>query len=157
MAKFSLILKAVLVCIPASLFAGAIMISISLGSLFPQVDSIANPLLERDGQKIIVEKEDYSYGPGQQGRAIHHYLVNGPGEKEEVTFKLSLYSSIIYTLILMFLSLLTALIYQLSRRLRLASFAGTTFLASIVVALAVSGVVVIAAVGAFVQYLFGKG
>ncbi|MBU1148705.1 hypothetical protein KKI23_01305 [Patescibacteria group bacterium] len=145
------IIKALLAALPASLFAGAVMISIALGSIFPEVDLIANSLVAIDGQKIIIEKQDYSYGPGQSGTVVKHLLINEKDEIEDVTFRLSVYSSLIYTVILMVLSLLAAGFYQFFRRLPIDALVTTAFGSSILLALLVTAVVVLFAVGSFIN------
>lgn len=148
------IIKALLVAVPASIFAGALMISVSLGSLFPQVDSIAHPFLAVNGNRIVIEKQDYSYSPGQKGTVVQHVLIDTQGNKKDISFRVGVYSSCIYTLILMFLSIAGALVYRILRHLPLAGLSGTTFWASLLAAGVITALVLLAALGAFVGFLF---
>lgn len=148
-----LLIKALLVSFLPSLFAGAVMISIALGSLLPQIDSIIHPLLAIKGDKIIIEKQDYSHVPGETIIVIRHLLVYPQGNKKDITFRVGVYASLLYTASLMLLSLITAFVYTRSRHWPLTELVKASAFASVLLALIISGLVTLVAIGFFINFL----
>jgi|GEM_PF-6917958 hypothetical protein len=147
------IVRAFLVSFPASIFTGAVMISIALGSLFPQVESIAYPFLENNGNHIIVEKYSYSYAPGQSGTVIQHVMIDAQGNKKDITFRVGVYASLLYTLLLMVVSVVVAFVYRLLRCLPLEGVIGTTFWVSIWLAVGITSVIMFIALVFFLVFI----
>jgi hypothetical protein len=129
------------------------MISLALGSLFPQVDSIAYPFLATNGNHIGLERQSYSYAPGQSGTVIQHMLIDAQGNRKDITFRVGVYASLLYTLLLMVASVVIAFVYRLLRRLPLEELGGTTFWASVWLAAIVTGLVALIALGFFAAFI----
>jgi hypothetical protein len=80
------------------LFCGLLMISVSLGSIFPKINSIAGPLV-CGSQSLDITQYTASYSPGSVDTTTTIYCVDtASGTKREVTPLIVLVAGLIYSL-----------------------------------------------------------
>jgi hypothetical protein len=83
------------------------------GLIFPSMlIETVGPFITSQNEKIILEKYDYSYKPGQSGTQYNFYIVDENGEKSEVTIKLIVYSFFIYSAAFILLLFTIVILYR---------------------------------------------
>jgi ABC-type antimicrobial peptide transport system permease subunit len=82
----------------------------------PMLAKAGGPFITSTTDKIVLEKEGYSYKPGQSGTAYHFLKVSTDGRKEEVTFELLGYSIAVYSVICTLVLLVFYSVYKLARK-----------------------------------------
>ncbi len=90
---------AVLTIVGISLFCGVIVISIGIGSVFPQLEQVAGPIV-CGSHELQIAQHIRHYRPGETNWTISAYCVDGStGEKRDVTNLVQLVAGAIYSLI----------------------------------------------------------
>jgi len=104
---------AVLVLIGIGGFFGLMIPGIG-GLIYPSMlEQAGGPFVSSKTEKIVLQKEGYSYKPGQSGTAYHFLKVSADGKKEEITFELLGYSILVYSVICVAVLLLSYFIYKI--------------------------------------------
>ncbi len=84
----------------ASMFCGILMISVAAGSIWPQMNSIAGPLV-CGSNKLEITQYSHSYTPGSVDTVTTDYCVDPVTEnKQEVTGGITLVAGLIDSLFL---------------------------------------------------------
>ena len=100
-----------------SLFCGIVMFSVALGSIFPNVNAIAGPLV-CGNRKLEITQYTHSYTPGSVDTTTTDYCVDqASGSKQEVTPVIVLVAGTIDSLILFAVLVVGTLAIQLRQRL----------------------------------------
>jgi hypothetical protein len=83
------------------------------GLIFPSIlEKAGGPFLTSAADSIVLEKNDYSYKPGQSGTQYNFFRISADGKKEDVTIELIAYSMLVYSAISMVVLLVFNLIYK---------------------------------------------
>jgi len=89
--------RSILKSISLGLFLGLMVPGLG-GLIFPSMlIETVSPFITSNNEKIMLEKNDYSYKPGQRGTQFNFYRVSTDGGKEEVTIELLAFSFLIYS------------------------------------------------------------
>ena len=89
-----------LILLGISLFVGVIILAVGIGAAITPMQGVSGPLVCGDNQ-LELQKDYYSYKPGQSGYTITWYCVDEEtGAKEDRTFPVILASGVIYSLVL---------------------------------------------------------
>jgi hypothetical protein len=92
------------------IFCG-LMIPILGGLIFPSIiEKAGGPFIASTTDKIILEKQGYSYKPSQSGTQYNFFRVSADGKKVEITIELIAYSVFVYSVICILLLLVFGLI-----------------------------------------------
>lgn len=98
--------------ISIGLFCGLMIPGLG-GLIFPSMlENAGGPFLASATDKIILEKNDYSYKPGQSGTQYNYFRISADGKKEEVTIELIAYSVLVYSVICIIILFICNLIYK---------------------------------------------
>ncbi len=82
------------------LFVGIIILSIGIGAAITPMQAISGPLV-CGGKELELQKDYYSYKPGQSGYTITWSCVDeATGARDDQTFPVILASGVIYSLAL---------------------------------------------------------
>ncbi|MHA3902104.1 SHOCT domain-containing protein [Castellaniella sp. WN] len=82
-------------------FIGIVFLSIGIGSMFPTLTMIGAPLSCPAPGRFDLFSQGYSYKPGQYGVVREYSCLRPDGRKEIVTFLTLLYAGLIYSALLM--------------------------------------------------------
>lgn len=82
-------------------FIGIVFLSIGLGAIFPTITMIGVPLSCPAPGQFELFSQGYSYKPGQHGVVREYYCLLPDGHKETVTFLTLLYAGLLYSALLM--------------------------------------------------------
>ena len=89
-----------LILLGISLFVGVIIQAVGIGAAITPMQSVSGPLICGDNQ-LELQKDYYSYKPGQSGYTITWYCVDEEtGAKEDRMFTVILAAGEIYSLVL---------------------------------------------------------
>jgi hypothetical protein len=101
-----------LILIGISLFCGIVVISIGIGSLFPQINQIAKPIV--CGSDVMeVKQHVYHYRPGETSWTINAYCVDSTtGVKKDVTGLVQLVAGMIYSVIPLITLIILSIIFR---------------------------------------------
>lgn len=130
-----------------STFTGVVMVSVAGGALFPSLTKIAYPLLASKGEHVELILTDFSYKPGQSGTTVEHVLVRADGTRRDVSLKVFVVAGLAYGFLLFLSTLVVTFIILRIKQLPRAAFESLLLPISIYVFAAVTGLVIIAAIG----------
>lgn len=82
-------------------FIGIVFLSIGLGVIFPTITMIGAPLSCPAPGQFELFSQGYSYRPGQHGVVREYYCLQPGGHQETVTFLTLLYAGLLYSALLM--------------------------------------------------------
>lgn len=82
-------------------FIGIVFLSIGLGVIFPTITMIGAPLSCPAPGQFELFSQGYSYRPGQSGVVREYYCLQPGGHRETVTFLTLLYAGLLYSALLM--------------------------------------------------------
>ncbi len=82
-------------------FIGIVFLSIGIGSMFPTLTMIGAPLSCPAPGQFELFSQSYSYKPGQHGVVREYYCLLPDGQRETVTFLTLLYAGLLYSALLM--------------------------------------------------------
>jgi len=89
-------LTGLLMLLGISMFAGIVILSIGIGAAITPMQGISAPIVCGSDQ-LELEKQYYSYKPGQSGYTITWYCVErATGQKRDKTFPIILTSGVLY-------------------------------------------------------------
>ncbi len=99
-------LLGLLILFGISLFVGVVILSIGIGSAITPMQAISAPLVCGENA-LELEKDYYSYKPGQSGYTITWYCVDeAAGTRQDRTFPVVLASGVIYSLVIFVLGVI---------------------------------------------------
>lgn len=151
MKNWKMIFPAILATIPLSLFAG-ILLAGSLAALIPQVDYVAYPFLSTHGNKVVPEAWTFAL-PGEERFGTTHFLVDPQGNKKDITFRVTVYAALIYTFILMLVSMIAAWLSMLRRKIPFNEIIGQAAFKSALVCGSVLAIIIIIAILFFASWI----
>lgn len=100
-----------------SMFCGIVMFSVAVGSIFPKVNAIADPVV-CGSRTLEITQYTHSYTPGSVDTTTTDYCVDpATGNKQEVTGAIVLVAGMIDSLILFVIIVVAILGRQLVLRL----------------------------------------